>query len=99
MKKCPFCAEDIQNAAIVCKHCRRDLVVVKGPVSPLAAPVGKLEKAEGRINLIGYMGIALGLLIVFMAIVTASPMFPGTLILLTMGGIGVSVASYLYARG
>lgn len=32
LKRCPFCAEEIQAAAIVCKHCGRDLVAKPKPL-------------------------------------------------------------------
>jgi hypothetical protein len=61
MKACPFCAEEIQDAAIVCKHCGRD--IVPATAVPTAAST-KPKKRVGRgIGLVLLVFLAFGIIV------------------------------------
>lgn len=68
MKPCPFCHEQIQDQALVCKHCQREL-------QPLASPMGIAPSTSGlaiaslvlgilgicSYGLLGLVGLILGI--------------------------------------
>ncbi|HXG88947.1 MAG TPA: hypothetical protein VNJ02_11470 [Vicinamibacterales bacterium] len=72
MKKCPFCAEDVQDAAVVCKHCARDIPAASlsaRPTSALNQPV-KLGGALPGLAIIG------GGVIIYMMMLLLADFYP-----------------------
>jgi hypothetical protein len=108
-KACPFCGEEILAVALKCKHCQTMLngsgqqqkVTVSGR-DPFAEFHTSIQgKKKGNLTFIGWCGIGLGILFMFVAGKMYNTCKSGEeeqIFYIFLIGFGFTVASYLWAR-
>lgn len=57
MKTCPFCAEEIQDAAIACKHCGRDLTAAEPKLMTIPQKKRRWPWIIAAVLIVGYFVI------------------------------------------